>query len=821
MATWLETCQQQLIRLEKTAVLAAQLDDICGKTQADLPAELLQKIHIERQRLHNQLERLRANRFEVAVIGLEKAGKSALLNAWLGQEILPSARERCTFTSTEIWSAQTEHDQLLLIEYYSKEEISTLQAQRRDALASTLLSDKEKKEIQEDLDDTEKHLEAISEFTKLKNGFSQTFMDISEISNHLQEAIFKNRAQSLAIKRIQLKTVRLRSDRDIIFHDVPGFNSGILMHAEQAVDRLKKCDAIIYAKEMKQPSITGPEKEMLMVTDAEDPAIRVADKVFVVLTQVDALDDPIDFKETYEKHKKYWPAVPERRLIPVCARAHLVEFGIPSEDTLRRSKSADDKAKLKKLGITDGLPILKESVNYYIDNERALVLQKRCDALVNNMRYYASDVLQKLEPIYASFADSDSESHEDNLLGKEFNQWWGREWQRIKKDFDVWYAESIQGRTEADALGAEHHELAALHDAYDEKIEALLAHLSTAQPDELKRIYTAGGTISMPDSREGNYKIREELFREIQQKFETELTDELAQALQALIDQIVRKTQELLWETEDVRKTLLHSQMDEAIEQARIRHGFQVLFLRFGRVAVEAFIAKPLQARERLLNERAAEIKTLEAFYQGANGQSQSKQEGRLTHYLRYGLWEKAVSQIPVLVNKATRAAGTKASTAHEMVEAAVDMAQAAVAGTGTGRRSTKAATPALVQEQAESVMAFKEELERSPEPINFEQVVDEINGDLAALEDYLKNSVFYAAGFITYCNQELERIRNRFKEIEDNERQWIGIIRTAVKYERNPRIPYNISHSKRDFRLRREIALELKGIRDSYTHLY
>ncbi|MDD5271427.1 MAG: dynamin family protein [Methylovulum sp.] len=811
MATWLETCQQQLIRLEKTAVLVDKLDTLCNKTQADLPADLVQKLKNEQQRLHNQLERLRANRFEVAVIGLEKAGKSALLNAWLGQEILPSARERCTFTSTEIWSAQTEHDQMLLIEYYSKEEINTLQAQRRDALASNLLSEKEKKEIQEDFEDTEKQLDAISEFTKLKNGFSQSFMDISEISNHLQEAIFKNRAQSLAIKRIQLKTVRLRSDRDIIFHDVPGFNSGILMHAEQAVDRLKKCDAIIYAKEMKQPSITGPEKEMLMVTDAEDPAIRVADKVFVVLTQVDALDDPIDFKETYEKHKNYWPAVPERRLIPVCARAHLVEFGIPSEDTLRRSKSADDKAKLKKLGITDGVPILKESVNYYIDNERALVLQKRCDALVNNMRYYASDILQKLEPIYAGFADSDSESHEDNLLGKEFNQWWGREWQRIKKDFDVWYAESIQGRTEADAIGAEHHELAALHDAYDEKIEALLSQLSTAQPEELKRIYTAGGTMSMPDSREGNYKIREELFREIQQKFETELTDELAQALQALIDQIVRKTQELLWETEEVRKTLLHSQMDEAIEQARIRHGFQVLFLRFGRVAVEAFIAKPLQARERLLHERAAEIKTLEAFYQGTN--DQHKQEGRLTHYLRYGLWEKAISRIPVMVNKATRAA--KAATGQDLVDTVAEVAQAV---SGRGGRTTKTAT---VQEVVETVAAFKEELERSPEPINFEQVVDEINGDLAALEDYLKNSVFYAAGFITYCNQELERIRNRFKEIEDNERQWIGIIRTAVKYERNPRIPYNISHSKRDFRLRREIALELKEVRDSYTHLY
>ena len=91
----------------------------------------------------------------------------------------------------------------------------------------------------------------------------------------------------------------------------------------------------------------------------------------------------------------------------------------------------------------------------------------------------------------------------------------------------------------------------------------------------------------------------------------------------------------------------------------------------------------------------------------------------------------------------------------------------------------------------------------------------------MAALKDYLKNSVFYAAGFVTYCNQELERIRNRFKEMEDNDRQWIGLIRTAVKYERNPNIPYNIAHSRRDFRLRREIAMELKEVRESYIQVY
>ncbi len=430
MTTWLETCQEQLARLEVTSVLADKLVTLCNKTGEDLAPELVQRLNVEQVRLNRQLERLHANRFEVAVIGLEKAGKSALLNAWLGQEILPSARERCTFTSTEIWSAQTEQDQLLFIQYYTKEEIGTLQHQRKLALEG-LLNDKERKEIQEDYDYTEKNLSAIYEFTKQKSGYTQSFIDISEVHEQLQAAVFKNRAQSLAIKRIQLKTVRLRSDRDIVFHDVPGFNSGIQMHSDQAIERLKHCDAIIYAKEMKQPSITGPEKEILLIADSDDPSIKVSDKVFLVLTQADALDDQIDFKETLQKHRNYWPDVPERRMIPVCARAHLVEFGIPSEDTLRRTKNADDKLKLKKLGITDGIGILKEMVNHYIDHERADALQRRCDALVANILQYAGDILVRLEPTYAEFAEGDIE--EDDLLGKDFNQWWGREWQRIKK----------------------------------------------------------------------------------------------------------------------------------------------------------------------------------------------------------------------------------------------------------------------------------------------------------------------------------------------------------------------------------------------------
>ena len=72
-------------------------------------------------------------------------------------------------------------------------------------------------------------------------------------------------------------------------------------------------------------------------------------------------------------------------------------------------------ARIKKLGIPDGIALLKDMVNHYIDHERAEVLKKRCDALVANIRLYAGDVLVRLEPIYGEVDTSDIE--EDDLLG--------------------------------------------------------------------------------------------------------------------------------------------------------------------------------------------------------------------------------------------------------------------------------------------------------------------------------------------------------------------------------------------------------------------
>ena len=45
-------------------------------------------------------KKLDKNEFEIAIVGLEKAGKSTFGNALMENRILPDADERCTYTST-------------------------------------------------------------------------------------------------------------------------------------------------------------------------------------------------------------------------------------------------------------------------------------------------------------------------------------------------------------------------------------------------------------------------------------------------------------------------------------------------------------------------------------------------------------------------------------------------------------------------------------------------------------------------------------------------------------------------------------------------
>ena len=68
-------------------------------------------------------KRLEKDDLEIAIIGVEKAGKSTFANALIKSTFLPSATERCTFTSTTI--EYGEHEEAI-IELYSEEEFNII-----------------------------------------------------------------------------------------------------------------------------------------------------------------------------------------------------------------------------------------------------------------------------------------------------------------------------------------------------------------------------------------------------------------------------------------------------------------------------------------------------------------------------------------------------------------------------------------------------------------------------------------------------------------------------------------------------------------------
>jgi hypothetical protein len=120
----------------------------------------------------------------------------------------------------------------------------------------------------------------------------------------------------------------------------------------------------------------------------------------------------------------------------------------------------------------------------------------------------------------------------------------------------------------------------------------------------------------VPVPAHGNKAIRDKLYSEIQKKLQQQLPNQLTGSLKAITDEIVAEAKTRLFKIDEVERILLEN---PAIVEQQIRHGFEILFLRFRRVAVDTFIALPLHDRPRLLQEYEPEIRTLEAFYGGSD----------------------------------------------------------------------------------------------------------------------------------------------------------------------------------------------------------
>ncbi|MDH0032501.1 MULTISPECIES: dynamin family protein [unclassified Acinetobacter] len=120
-----------------------------------LNSEQLHKLEDIKNKNEKFKHKLESNEFEIAIVGLEKAGKSTFANALIKSNILPSAPERCTFTSTRLVSGSDQAN----VKFYTESAFEQIfqellaeieypvQNQKKSTSSNSDLTGDEKKEL--------------------------------------------------------------------------------------------------------------------------------------------------------------------------------------------------------------------------------------------------------------------------------------------------------------------------------------------------------------------------------------------------------------------------------------------------------------------------------------------------------------------------------------------------------------------------------------------------------------------------------------------------------------------------------------------------
>jgi ribosome biogenesis GTPase A len=128
MTPWEELSQRYIREIKSAAHLYQKTRHLKGRLSTAEVGEIgaeIDRLADSMASLNRTRRRLEQGEFRIAVVGLEKAGKSTFVNAWLGHDLLPSDTQRCTFTTTQLFSVLKPREQRLVVHTKSPEEFQS------------------------------------------------------------------------------------------------------------------------------------------------------------------------------------------------------------------------------------------------------------------------------------------------------------------------------------------------------------------------------------------------------------------------------------------------------------------------------------------------------------------------------------------------------------------------------------------------------------------------------------------------------------------------------------------------------------------------
>ncbi|MFN6181292.1 MAG: dynamin family protein [Dolichospermum sp.] len=707
-SSYYETRLTDALNIQRHAVNLANLP------QAEVPEKLKQILLQEAQPARRQLERLKKREFRIAVVGLEKAGKSTFVNAWLECDLLPAKGGRCTFTTTQIYSVEHESEQRLEVQAKTEAEFINL------------LQELEKAKAHEDIN-TIRTNEITLQEVRQEGNLTFPFTRLEDIREPLKKYVADEK-YAHAVLEARLYTNKLAQAEGIVFYDVPGLDSGLAKHVDEAQEMLSDCDAVILVQRF--TSLREKELEIIKFTEQGDKNVTVADKLFVFLSRIDSLGSAEAMKTHIQEAAQDWlkrANLPNHRIVSGSAGAYLLLNNIAGEQTrleigdthviqshLQRLTGIDDVEILK----TDatGIPVIKEKIFDYINTERVAILRKRCEASLNT-------IISTSEEIYRLVSKNHPENPEEAKLFAENNQrvlfaeWWNQKWLIIKADLQKYYDTYVVNKAVENLTANSLTQIEKFREGYLEIVDQEMQKLRGETFKKKDTIFLANSNPEF-DRMKANFAWREDLYNDISRLL-SNIARQLALELQHESLNLVAYMTSLLWGSDQVKARLIENSEDYFL--AKLENSLSVLFLRFARPVAEALIRGPVNSdtRNKIIKGLGVDIEIVDNYYSG-----KEPAYSLLKRYVKYGA--------DLLFN--------------------LEVRQQVLGITGI---VTGIATAAINNEIPQQAVIF------------------EVENDINAFEEYLKFAIFNAASFESYCIQELKGLVDSFREKEGT---WTGV---------------------------------------------
>jgi len=264
------------------------------------------------------------NEYMIIVVGLEKAGKSTLLNALFGYNLLPAALTRCTLVVSHI---KTSMDSYFSVRISFRSDSDLIEFLRYPTL-----------KLSED------QIQSICSKNIYKEETKQ-FYTANDIRNYLEESLKMEEMQYI-VDNIVIWVPNLRiGGARVIFSDTPGIDSKVTAHEKISLDMVPEADACIYVKRGTTPSwnLTSDkfseklqQKESIFNVKLDNDIQKERKNcIIVAITHLDELKTYSSFSEAVELNRQ-----------ELSSKGLNVSFFVDARFSLLKQLSEDDSYEL-------------------------------------------------------------------------------------------------------------------------------------------------------------------------------------------------------------------------------------------------------------------------------------------------------------------------------------------------------------------------------------------------------------------------------------------------------------------------------------------